>query len=62
MYVNTPPKRCRKCDSLRNETFTQPDVTGIRCLKCGHESRTVTTHTESSESIKWISTEVNNVF
>ena len=39
MKVKIPPKQCSNCGYVDSETFQRTSgMSGIRCLRCGHES------------------------
>ena len=63
MFIELPPKKCKKCGSIRNEIFIQGMVQGIRCLNCGHEVIQAET-SSAGENKVWIHapTQADNYF
>ena len=43
MYIQLPEPKCSKCGYTSSETFKRREVSGRRCLICGHEQRQATT-------------------
>jgi len=39
MYFYVPDVKCSKCGATNSETFQRPNITGRRCLSCGHEHK-----------------------